>query len=130
MSYCDFEGDTAIIRNTKRVPRGSFYRLQLSGFTSAYGFGKSRRPRSVKSPKGLSRWYFFILSTLPDPLRCRNMSRDIKTVGRTRLWCKGFEPAAMSSPIQNEAGEFVWKKNGEGRAPWRFISIPTTCALA
>ena len=70
-----------IIRNTERDFRGIFYTPRPLGCTSPYGFGASHRPRCVKNPEGLSRWYFFILSTVPDPLRCLNMSKHVKTIG-------------------------------------------------
>ena len=50
---------------------------------NTYGFGQSRRPRSVKTPEGLSRRNFFILSTVPDPLRCLDMSKHSKTIRLT-----------------------------------------------
>ena len=38
------------IKKYRRDFLGSFYRPRPSGFASAFGFGESRRPRSVKTP--------------------------------------------------------------------------------
>ena len=60
--------DGNIIRNTERDFRGRFYRP---------------RPFVGKISQGTSRRNFFILSTIPDPLRCSNMSKHFKTIGLT-----------------------------------------------
>ena len=53
--------------------------------TAAVGICQSRRLRQIltaevgKNSQGTSQRNFFILSTVPDPLRCLNMSKSLKT---------------------------------------------------
>ena len=63
---------------------------------------------STLSPRG-SRWYFFILSTDIDPLTRLNVLNKIKTIEHTQIRNRRNEHTAMSSLIQNEAGEFVFQ---------------------
>ena len=58
-----------------------------------------------------SRRYFFILSTDIDPLRRLDVLHNIKTIGCTQIRNLSGEHAAMSSVIQNKAGEFVSQKD-------------------
>ena len=54
-----------IIRNTERDSLGNPLTLRVRGFATAKVCKNSRR-------------YFFILSAVPGPLRCLNMSRNVK----------------------------------------------------
>ena len=58
--------------------------------------GELKLPRDY--PDGISLFYL-PLPTPYDAKICQEMS---KTIGCTRLPCNGFEPAAMSSPNQND----------------------------
>ena len=66
--------------------------------------------------QGVSRRCFFILSTVPDPLRslnALNKDQNNRQYSSAKQW---RETTTLSSPIQNEAGEFVctyWVK-GDG----------------
>ena len=77
-----------IIRNTRRDFRGDV--------TSSWPLivtepGDNQRPRWVNITEVLSRRYFFILSTVPNPLWCLNMSKHVKIIRFTHLQKYGLD---------------------------------------
>ena len=57
------------------------------------------------------RRYFFILSTDSTPLRCSNMSKDVKTIHLTRLQKKSVK-VQLRVFLFKTSGEFVSKRKG------------------
>ena len=54
--------------------------------------------------------FLIISSTDFKPMRSLDMLKKIKTIGRTQYEIAELNHAAMSSPLQNEAGEFISQK--------------------
>ena len=92
--------------NTAHVDRQYYNKEYREGFpreflhTAAVGMTRTRRVRGIptaavcKTSRGISRRYFFILSTDFNPLRCLNMSKTLKTNDLSSVWL----PTHQNSP--------------------------------
>ena len=101
----------------------------LRGFvlTAAVDSHRSRRLRWLSTAKvctnsrGKSQRYFFILSTVPNPLRCLNMSKSLKTNDLSCLRRVRTLPSRRLDYRFKTSGEFDCTKRLKGRTPRRIL---------
>ena len=87
------------------------------------GMHRTHRVRCIptakvcKQSQGISRRHFFILSTVPDPLSCKNMSKHFKTIGISYLRNIGQDNGRYVLSESNFRLSLFVQSLGKARAP-------------
>ena len=105
--------------------REGFPRWHL--LTAAVDCHRTRRVRwqstakESKCHRGKSRRYFFILSTVPDPLRCSNMSKHTKTIHLTSPAMQHFRAGRYLLPFNTISGGVRFYKDARPGVSFQYL---------